>query len=216
MKKFLQLLLVLGLSLLCLYYCRSPLPKGAEISALYDAPIQWIAGNPNGSVTVVEFFDYLCPFCKKEQYLLLQLIKKNPDVRLIYKGYALYGDQSLPALKGAIAAARQENFLSFHNAMIGSLSYPSEEQALIFAQGLSLDLSQFRRDVSDPSVLNEIRGNGALADSLNIRGAPTFYFTQTRILTASNPDHIPQITVSGYLTLSELNTYLQKITPPRN
>jgi len=143
--------------------------------AIYNDGYSYVAGNPNGDVTLVEFFDYHCGYCKKVRPEVVQLLKDDTGVRLVLKEFPILGKVSEEAARAAIASLNQgsDHYWNFHQAM---LAEDSLDSAAIYeiAANQGLDVERLKKDMADPSVQQKIDRNRDLAKSLGIDGTPAF------------------------------------------
>lgn len=133
-----------------------------------------VLGNPEGSVTVVEFFDYRCPYCKRSLDEVRRLIADDPDLRLVFKEFPILGPQSVFASRVAIAANEQGKYLETHEALMSHRGAFDEEAVMAIAREVGLDLARLRADMAKPAVARMIAENKLLADRLAISGTPAF------------------------------------------
>lgn len=145
--------------------------RSDEIFSDPEAPV---GGNPNGDVTLVEFFDYNCPYCRKAAPILQQAVDEDRDLKLVYKEWPILGPGSEFAAKAALAAHRQGKYEAFHQALMGFPGRISESSTLTIAGDAGLDVEQLKRDMQDAAIANAIERNRALANDLRITGTPTF------------------------------------------
>jgi len=141
---------------------------------IFDDPATPVGGNPRGDVTIVEFFDYRCPYCKQVLPALQTLVKEDRNLRFIYKEMPVLGSVSVTAAHAALAAQRQGKYEVFHNAMMGTKGQITEETVLKVAGSVGLDIDRLKQDMTAPEIERAIKSNLALADALNIRGTPGF------------------------------------------
>jgi protein-disulfide isomerase len=141
---------------------------------LFDAPISPVFGNPKGDVTVVEFFDYRCPYCRQVHPFLQSLAKDDPGVRIIQKQLPILGPESVVAARAALAAYMQGKLPEFHNALMTKKLNFNEASMMDVASSLGLDVERLKTDMAGPQVGNEIARNLQLAKALNINGTPGF------------------------------------------
>jgi len=133
-----------------------------------------VAGNPDGDVTVVEFFDYHCGYCRLAQPSMARLLKEDPNVRVVFKEYPLLGPQSITAARAAIASARQGKYVAFHMALM-SLEEPLNDEVLYRVAGqVGLDVARLKQDMKDEAIDQVIADNHELAGKLGIEGTPNF------------------------------------------
>ena len=153
---------------------------------LYNPTGNTVAGNPNGSVTLVEVFDYNCPSCRSFQPQLLQLIKNNPDLRVVYKEYLLFGDASRPAASAAFAAQLQDKYLAMHDAMFNAQQPLQMPEIMRIAKTVGINTQQFDKDMRSAKVAQLVQDNENLANQIKIEGTPTFIVANSAI--AQNPN----------------------------
>ncbi|MBI1180896.1 MAG: thioredoxin domain-containing protein [Alphaproteobacteria bacterium] len=142
--------------------------------ALLSADPRMVAGNPDGDVTVVEFFDYRCPYCRLAQANISKLIEQDPKVRIVFKEYPVLGPESITASRAALASVKQGKYVPFHMAMM-SLDKPLTDD-LIYetAKSVGLDVKQLKDDMKDESIDKVISDNEDLAEKLGVEGTPNF------------------------------------------
>jgi protein-disulfide isomerase len=145
--------------------------KRQELLQDANAPF---AGNPEGDVTVVEFFDYRCPYCKQVEPVLDRLIKEDPKIRLVYKEFPVLGADSVYATRMALAARRQGKYAPFHEAMMATKGQISEETIVKVARSVGIDVDKAKADMQSPEIDDIIKRNYALAEALDIQGTPAF------------------------------------------
>lgn len=136
------------------------------------------AGNPNGDVTVVEFFDYNCGYCKQAMSDLMKLLDQDKNVRLVFVEIPILGASSEEAARWALASMRQDKYLPFHIALMGHKG-PLEEGAILqYAKKAGLDTEQLKKDKLDPQWEQIIAENLNMARALGIQGTPAFVVGQ--------------------------------------
>jgi protein-disulfide isomerase len=141
---------------------------------IFDDPATPVGGNPRGDVTIVEFFDYRCPYCKQVLPSLQALLKEDQKLRFLYKEMPVLGPASVTAAHAALAAERQGKYEAFHNAMMVTKGQITDETVYKVAGSVGLDVDRLKRDMSAPEIGQALKTNLALADALNIRGTPGF------------------------------------------
>jgi protein-disulfide isomerase len=142
-----------------------------EIYRHPDAPV---AGNPKGDITVVEFFDYNCGYCKRGFHNIRELIEKDGNVRVVFKELPILSKDSEDAAKIALAARAQGKYWEMHQALIESKGRVTEAFALETAGKLGLDVAKLKVDKDSDLVKNELARVEALARKMNITGTPHF------------------------------------------
>ncbi|AWK86555.1 DsbA family protein [Azospirillum thermophilum] len=146
----------------------------ANRQALVANPGDPVAGNPQGDLTVVEFFDYNCGYCKAVQADVTRLIKDDGKLRFVFKEFPILSPSSLVAAKAALASRGQGKYVEFHNALMGQRGQLDEEVIFRLAKSVGLDTDRLKKDMDGPDIQKTIAMNQALAESLGIRGTPAF------------------------------------------
>ncbi len=144
---------------------------GKEIYRAAGAPV---AGNPDGDITVVEFFDYNCGYCKRGFGDIAKLVETDKNVRVVFKEFPILRDESEQASKVALAAQMQGKYWEVHRALINSKGLVNEAVALKAAEGLGLDMVKLKADMASPAVKAELDRVKELAKTLSINGTPHF------------------------------------------
>jgi protein-disulfide isomerase len=153
----------------------------AERKALFEDGFSFIAGNPKGDVTIVEFYDYNCAYCRQVSDTVRALLKRDKNLRLVLKEWPIRGADSEAAARVAIAAARQARFLEFHFALMAATEHVDEARALKAAGAAGLDMDKLKRDLKAIDTKAVLAQNQALADKLGIDGTPSFLVSDTLI-----------------------------------
>jgi protein-disulfide isomerase len=143
-------------------------------SEVFDNPATPVGGNPKGNVTIVEFFDYRCPYCKQVLPALQALLKEDHGLRFVYKEFPVLGPASVTAAHAALAAQRQGKYEAFHTAMMAAKGQITEDTIYKVAGSVGLDVDRLKQDMAAPEIEQELKANLALAEALNIRGTPGF------------------------------------------
>lgn len=138
-----------------------------------------IAGNPNGKLTVVEFFDYQCPHCMDMAPVMTDIIKANPDVRVIYKEFPIRGPLSDMAARAALAANKQGKYSEFSHLLLTSKAPLTEAGIYKTAQDAGLNVDQLKKDMNDKSIQDQLKANVKLAQDLKLFGTPAFFIGKT-------------------------------------
>jgi protein-disulfide isomerase len=144
-------------------------------------------GNPNASVTVVEFFDYQCPYCKRMAEDLVKLTEEDPDLRIVFKEFPVFGTESTLAARAALAAAKQGKYAEFHVAIMGFRGAPSETAIFRLADQLGLNEERLRKDMQSEEIEAMIQANYQLAQQIGVRGTPAFIIGDELIPGALSP-----------------------------
>ncbi|MBS0169490.1 MAG: DsbA family protein [Nitrospira sp.] len=136
-----------------------------------DSPV---SGNRAGDITVVEFFDYRCGYCKRAASALTELQQQDGGVRVVYKDFPILGETSELAAKAALASHLQGKHQAFHEALLAAKDDLTKEQLFRIAQRIGLDVNQLDRDINRPEWQTVIERNRRLAKTLGISGTPAF------------------------------------------
>jgi protein-disulfide isomerase len=161
--------------------------------ALFRSPLAYAAGNPNGDVSVVEFFDYNCGFCRRALPDLIKLVDNDDKVRVVFKELPIFGDESEGAAKAALAAGKQGKYFEMHQKLFSEPGKADKDKALKIAQELGLDVPQLEKDMDDPSVQEALDEAKALAQKLGLQGTP-LYLIGDRIVPGAPDDLYDQLT----------------------
>jgi protein-disulfide isomerase len=137
-------------------------------------PTSPVAGNPNGDVTIVEFFDYRCPYCKEVEPSLEALLRDDGKIRIVYKEFPILGKPSVTATRVALAAQKQGKYDAFHAAMMATKGQIDDQVVMQVAKKVGLDLDRVKKDMEGQDVDDIIKRNYDLATVLDIRGTPAF------------------------------------------
>lgn len=138
-----------------------------------------IAGNPKGNVTMVEFFDYQCIHCKKMAPVVGELIKKDNNLRVIYKEFPIFGESSELASKVAIAAAMQGKYMQMHEALLKLDKHLDEKLVLNTAKSVGLNMTKLQKDMNSQTVTDALAENRQLAEKMHLMGTPAFIIAST-------------------------------------
>ncbi|MCF3595053.1 DsbA family protein [Rhodobacteraceae bacterium LMO-12] len=133
-----------------------------------------VLGNPEGDVTVVEFFDYNCPYCKRAMPEVQGLLDADRNIRLVYREWPILGDGSVFAAKAALAARQQGKYEEFHLALMGLKGRAEETSVMRVAEEVGLDIKQLRADMEAPEVQQHIDVSMRLTQALGFNGTPSF------------------------------------------
>ncbi|VCU62359.1 27kDa outer membrane protein (plasmid) [Tritonibacter mobilis] len=145
-----------------------------EKATLENDPNAPVLGNPDGDVTVVEFFDYNCPYCRRVKPEMEALLAADPNVRVVYREWPILGDGSVFAARAALASRNQGKYEEFHWAMMQLKERAEEASILRTAEDIGLDVAQLRRDMNGPEIEEHIQTSMRLAQSLGFSGTPSF------------------------------------------
>ena len=132
------------------------------------------AGNPRGDVTVVEFYDPRCPYCRKMLPGIEAMLQKDHGVRLVYKDIPVLGPPSIMESRAIVAAQNQGGYLKMQAALMANPAAPSEDMIRQTATAQGLDAKKLIADMNSPAITNKIKANLDLAHALKLQGTPAF------------------------------------------
>ena len=145
-------------------------PMRDELELAYPGAV---LGNPEGAITLVEFSDYACGYCRQSLEDVNALVERNPDLKVVIREYPVLSAGSADAARMALAAADQGKFAAFHNAMFAQ-DGPSEEAIEAAARQAGLDLASARESIEAGQYETQLQNNVFLGQNLQIRGTPAF------------------------------------------
>jgi protein-disulfide isomerase len=155
---------------------------------LFTSKHQVTLGNPNGDVTLVEFFDYSCGYCKRALPDMLALIKDDPKLKIVLKEFPILGPGSLDAAQVAVAVRMQDGggqkYLAFHQELLNSPGPASKEKALAAAKNQGFDMTRLEQDITSPEVADTLTENMKLASAVKITGTPGYVIGKDVVLGA--------------------------------
>lgn len=135
-----------------------------------------ILGNPNGEITIVEFFDYNCGYCRRAFKTIMNLIADNNAVKVVMRELPILGDASVFTAKASLASQKQQKYEEFHVALMNNRSRNTEKSVLKIAKKIGMDIDQLQLDMNSSFVLDHIEESQKLSESLGISGTPAFVF----------------------------------------
>jgi len=153
---------------------RSKTALATRQNDLLQDPSSPVSGNPAGEVTLVEFFDYRCGYCKRAAGAVTQLQKDDARVRIVYKDLPILGEASELAAKAALASKAQGKHQAFHEALLAANGDITKDSILSIAGEVGLDAKRLETDMANPEWQSVIDRNRALARDLGINGTPGF------------------------------------------
>lgn len=152
--------------------------RADEVFRAADSPV---GGNPDGDITLVEFFDYNCPYCRQVGPVMIEAEKADPKLRIVYKEFPILGPNSTFAAKAALAVQKQGKYAAFHKRLMQARTAVDERRVMEVAAAMGIDVERMKSDMNDPDIAAAIERNLALAVALRISGTPGFVVGQ-RIL----------------------------------
>lgn len=146
---------------------------------LFTDPMSPVLGNPKGTVTLVEFFDYQCGYCKRMTPVVDDLIKNNKNLKVVLKEMPIFGGTSKIAAEAALAInqIQPSQYEAFHKAMIGAEGRLTKESIMQAASDLNINMKQLKKTMSTKPVSNELNQNREVSTALGLTGTPAFVLT---------------------------------------
>ncbi len=133
-----------------------------------------VLGNPEGDVTMVEFFDYNCPYCRRAAPDVHALIAQDPELRVVFREWPILGEDSVVAARASLAAEMQDGYEAFHFALMEISGRVDDAAIEAAAEAAGLDMDRLRADMEAPEVDAHIAASMELAQALGITGTPAF------------------------------------------
>ena len=160
--------------------------------AIFNAADDYVLGNPKGKITVVEFYDYNCGYCKRAIGDMDAVIKANPEVRFVLKDFPILGPDSMAAHKVADAFRRAapDKYGKFHRELLGGAAHANEARALEVAEALGVDEKTIRAKMAENTDDNGVKQAYKLATELGISGTPSYVLANEAIFGAVGADTI--------------------------
>ena len=169
----------------------------SQTAAVFKNAGDAVVGNPKGDVTIVEFMDYNCGWCKKSMSEVTALVEKDPNLKVIFKEFPIFGEHSEYAARGALAAEKQGKYWPLHIAMFSHEGQVTKDVVDQLATEQGLDMVKFKKDMTDKTVIDTIAANYDLAKALQLNGTPAFII-DTKV-------------VPGYLPLDGLEAAISDV-----
>jgi protein-disulfide isomerase len=146
--------------------------------ALFNSPRQVVLGNPQGDVTFVEFFDYNCGYCKRALNDMVELMGKDPKLKVVLKEFPVLGPGSVEAAQVAVAVRMQDKtgkkYLDFHQKLLGGRGQVDKAKALAVAKDVGMDMARLDKDLKSDEVSKTIEESMKLAEALGLNGTPSY------------------------------------------
>lgn len=164
--------------------------------SLLNASHSYVVGNPSGDVTLVEFFDYNCGYCKKAMADVQALMKGDPKLRVVLKDFPVLGPDSVEASRVSLAVKNQlqgPKLLDYHVKVMETRGRVNGERAMTVAKEMGVDMGRLQKDVESTEIRNALQENMALGDKLNLSGTPAFVVGETVIPGAVGLEPLKQL-----------------------
>ena len=150
----------------------------ANAATIFDSTRQVVLGNAKGDVTLVEFFDYNCGFCKGALPQMMSLLKDDTNLRVVLKEFPVLGPGSVEAAKVAVAVRMQDKtgkkYLDFHQKLLGSRGKADNARALAVAKEVGMDMGRIEKDMASDEVRVSLEESLKLAETLGLNGTPSY------------------------------------------
>jgi protein-disulfide isomerase len=166
---------------------------------LVNSPHGIVAGNPQGDVTLVEFFDYNCGFCKRALADVRTLMKADPKLRIVMKDFPVLGPDSVEASRVSLAVKNQlqgEKLFDYHVRVMESRGRVNGERAMAVAKEMGVDTARVQRDMEAPEIRDALQTNVGLGDKLGLTGTPAFIVGDEIISGAVGVEPLKQVVAS--------------------
>ena len=159
---------------------------------IYNDPQSPVGGNPKGDVTIVEFYDYQCGYCKMSNAAIEGILKSDKNVKFIYKEFPILGPVSTEAAKAALASVKQGKFQAFHSAMMNKKEHLTSDMIYEIAKDVGLNTDKLKKDMTDNSINEQLEATQKLGQNIGVRGTPMFLIGENVFPGAMQPDQLKQ------------------------
>lgn len=164
--------------------------------AIFNSKHQVTLGNPQGDVTMVEFFDYNCPYCKHAMNDMLELMKSDPKLRVVLKEFPVLGPASVEAAQVATAARMQDSsgkkYLVFHEKLLSDRGHADKARALAVAKESGFDMVRLEKDMQSDEVKTSLQESFRIAELLGLNGTPSYVIGTDVVVGAVGVDAIKE------------------------
>ena len=168
----------------------------SHAQALFYSPRQVTIGNTKGDVTLVEFFDYNCGYCKRAMTDMLDLMKADPKLKVVLKEFPVLSEGSVEAAKVAVAVRMQDpggaKYLDFHQRLLGGRGQADKARALAAAKEAGLDVARLEKDMASPEARATIDENFKLAEAMGMNGTPSYVIGKEVVVGAIGLDGLKE------------------------
>jgi protein-disulfide isomerase len=165
---------------------RSAIKNHSE--ALFNSPRQVTLGNPQGDVTFVEFFDYNCGYCKRALNDMVELMAKDPKLKVVLKEFPVLGQGSVEAAQVGVAVRMQDKsgkkYLEFHQKMLTGRGQADKARAMAVAKEIGLDMARLEKDLKSDEIDKTLQESLKLAEALGLNGTPSYVINNDVVIGA--------------------------------
>jgi protein-disulfide isomerase len=161
---------------------------------IYNSPRGVVLGNKDGDVTFVEFFDYNCGYCKRAMADMLDLLKNDPNLKVVLKEFPVLSEGSVEAARVAIAVRMQDpkKYLDFHQKLLGGRGPADKARAIAAAKDAGLDVARIEKDLTSPEIKATISENMKLAEDMDMNGTPSYVIGKQIVIGAVGLDGLKE------------------------
>jgi len=167
--------------------------KEKNFLLLSDNSLDPFFGNPNANITIYEFFDYNCGYCKSVLPTLLNVVKKDKNIKLIFKEFPILSETSLEAALYALAAQKQNLYFEFHTRIMEYRGRLNNDIFIKVANDIGLNIERLKNDLDDKNIRMAIEKNRLIAKGFNINGTPTLIIGDKIIPGAINEQQLNEL-----------------------
>lgn len=159
---------------------------------IFDSPRGVVVGNPKGDVTLVEFFDYNCGYCKRALADMTELMQSDPKLKVVLKEFPVLGPGSVEAAQVAVAVrlVAPDKYYDFHKTLLSERGQANKSKALAAAEEVGIDKAALEKALADPEINATLQENLQLADALGIDGTPSYVAGESVIVGAVGHDQL--------------------------
>lgn len=166
--------------------------KNAE--TIFNSPRGVTVGSKDGDVTMVEFFDYNCGYCKRAMVDMMALMKSDPKLKVVLKEFPVLGPGSVEAAQVAVAVRMQDpggkKYLDFHQKLLGGKGQADKARAMAAAKEAGLDMGRLEKDIASPEVRATLEENFKLAEEMGMNGTPSYVIGKQVVIGAVGVDSL--------------------------
>jgi protein-disulfide isomerase len=168
--------------------------KNAE--AIFNSPRDVTVGNKAGDVTMVEFFDYNCPYCKRAMTDMMALIKSDPKLKVVLKEFPVLGPSSVEAAQVGIAVHMQDasgkKYLDFHQKLLNGRGQVDKARAMAAAKEVGVDMARLEKDLASPEIRATLEQNFKLAEAMGMNGTPSYVIGKQVVIGAVGVENLKE------------------------
>jgi protein-disulfide isomerase len=164
--------------------------------AIFNSPRGVTVGNKDGDVTLVEFFDYNCGYCKRAMIDMLDLMKSDSKLKVVLKEFPVLSQGSVEAAQVAVAVRMQDpsgkKYLDFHQKLLGGRGAADKARAMAVAKEVGLDMAKLEKDMASPEVKATLEENLKLAEAMGMNGTPSYVVGKQVVIGAVGVDNLKE------------------------